>query len=135
MKRHADKFGRKPNKTLNFAPSPKAEARLKEEKAVKELNAKHPEPMSIFHKREKSGEIPSERLKKPDVTAGQAAKAGEAMAAWDNSDPFAYGRTVLYVKQGYLRSDEVVKEMSQRTLARRVAKSREVDSAKTGQGN
>jgi len=96
-----------------------------------ELNHKHPEPMALFHKREQSGEVPAVALKKPEVTLGQIDKAATAMAAWDNSDPFSYGRTALYVKQGYLNVADVVKEMGQRTIARRAAKSREVDDAKT----
>lgn len=103
---------------------------LRLNKVAEELNKKHPEPMTLFHKREKQGEIPAFRVR-PEVTKGAAHKAAEAMAAWDNSDPFAYGRTYLHTKQGFLNSKVVVEEMHNRTVARRVAKAREVDRAKT----
>lgn len=66
--------------------------------------------------------------RKPEVTLGKIEKAATAMAEWDNSDPFAYGRTALHVKQGYLDPNEVIKEVTQRTAARRVARAREVDN-------
>lgn len=102
-----------------------------------ELNRLHPEPMTMMRKREK--EIDSlTRLndgsfavyRKPQVTLGQIDKAATAAAEWDLNDPFAYGRTALHVKQGYLDADMVIKEMSLRTIARRSAKAKEVDSAK-----
>lgn len=116
-------------------PTPKITVRPDHKKALRlnavavELNRKHPEPMSLFHKREQMGEIPP-RHRKPEITRGEAERAAEAMAAWDNSDPFAYGRTFLHTKQGYINSREVVEEMHKRTVARRVAKAREVDNAK-----
>lgn len=94
-----------------------------------ELNRKHPEPLSLFNKRLKAGEIPERPVRKGFATLGQIANAASAMADWDHSDPFAYNRTALYVRQGYLRSEEVVKEMTQRTIARRVAKAREAENA------
>lgn len=95
-----------------------------------ERDRKHPEPMSIFHKREKQKEIPEVKLPKPMVTLGQIEKASFAMSQWENSDPFSFDRTALHLKQGYLNADDVIKEMGQRTLARRAAKVREVDNAK-----
>lgn len=133
MKKHADKFGRKAQPEL--IPAPKANKRpvhkenLRLRKAEAEYNRTHPAVMQLFRKREKDGEIPEKTLARPMVSLGQIDKAASAMAAWDNSDPFAYGRTALYVKQGYLQSDVVIKEMSQRTMARRIAKAREVDNA------
>lgn len=91
---------------------------------------KHPEPMSLFHKREKAGDVPPHVLPRPDHGIGTVFKAATAMADWDNSDPFAFKRTVLHLRQGFLDPDTVIKEMGQRTLARRVAKAREVDNAK-----
>lgn len=93
------------------------------------MKEKHPEPMTLIRKREKQLDA---GLFDPvkGQTLGQIEKAGQAMAAWDNSDPFAYGRTALHVKQGYLRSEEVVKDMHMRTIARRAAKVKEVDDAK-----
>lgn len=108
-----------------------------------ELNRKHPEPMTLMHKREKNGELPSEAdtqiamircgrvYCKPEVSPGLVEKAALATAAWDNSDPFAYGRTALHVRQGYLSANDLIKEMSQRTLARQAAKRKEVDDAKS----
>lgn len=110
----------------------KREARLIANTAA-ELNKKHPEPMSLFHKREKMGEIPKGDFfiyRKPEIPAGVAERAADAMAAWDNSDPFARGRTLLHVKQGYLIPSEVEKEMSLRTIARKAAKVREVEAMK-----
>lgn len=106
----------------------KRNRRIASEKQA-ELDKKHPEPMSLMHKREKMGEIPARRVK-PEIPAGVAERAADAMAAWDNSDPFARGRTLLHVKQGYLDAGEVEKEMSLRTIARRAAKAKEVDRAK-----
>lgn len=116
-------------------PKPNLLVRIEHKKAIRlnavaaELDRKHPEPMMLFHKREKAGEIPA-FPRKPEITRGEASQAAEAMAAWDNSDPFAYGRTFLHVKQGYLNSREVVEEMHKRTVARKIAKAREVDRAK-----
>lgn len=135
MKKHADKFGRKANPLK--IPQPKANKRpvhkafLHLAKLGEELNRKHPEPMTLIHKREKAGEIPLHRLPKPQVSLGKIEKAAGAMADWDNSDPFAYGRTALHVRQGYLEADLVIKEMTQRTTAHRVAKAREVENAKS----
>lgn len=108
---------------------------LRLDKLAVELNKKHPEPMSLFRKRERDGEIPAIMLPKPDVTLGKLEKAARSSAEWNNSDPFAYGRTYLHVKQGYLRADEVIKEMTERTTARRVAKAREVERAKSETSN
>lgn len=102
-----------------------ATARLNAEK-----DKKHPGTMTVFHKREKAGEIPAQPLRKPEHSKGLVAQAAGAMADWDHSDPFSYGRTALHVRQGYLDPKDVIKEMGQRTLARRVAKSREVEAQK-----
>jgi len=99
-------------------------------KIAAELDRKHPEPMSLMHKREKQGEIPSAPMKKPEHAKGVVERAATAWAEWENSDPFAYGRTALHVRQGYLDPKEVEREMGQRTIARRVAKAREVEHAK-----
>lgn len=116
-------------------PNPKSRSRHKAaieaaKKAV-EVNRLHPEPMSLFHRREKNGEVSNVASRKGVATRGEIEKAAFAMAAWDSSDPFAYGRTALHVEQGFLNSDEVVKEMSHRTLARQAAKRKEVDDAKS----
>lgn len=114
-------------------PTAKPEVRKNHKEALRlnaqeaERNKKHPEPMTLMNKLAKEGSPPSP---KGLATLGQIEKAASAMAQWDNSDPFSYGRTALHVRQGYLRSDEVIKEMGQRTLARRAAKIREVDNEK-----
>lgn len=113
----------------NPASRPEHKLRLLAAGVQAELNRKHPEPMSLFHKREKQGAIPEIPLPKGLATLGEIAKAADAMAAWENSDPFAYRRTALHVHQGYLNSREVVEEMTQRTLARRAARAKEVDRA------
>lgn len=94
------------------------------------LDAKHPEPMSIFRKRERLPELNGGEYHKPEVTLGMKDKVASAVAAWNNSDPFAYGRAYLHVSQGYIHPEDTIKEMSQRTLARRAAKIKEVDDAK-----
>lgn len=87
-----------------------------------------PEPMNLLHKREKMiDEMFPLPYRKPEVTLGQIEKAARAMADWDLSDPFSYGRTALHVRQGYLEPAEIIKEMSERTLARRAARRKEVD--------
>lgn len=97
-----------------------------------ELNKAHPEPMSLIHKRQKNVDAgifdPSHPKNRPSL--GMTDKAATAMAEWDNSDPFAYGRMALHVKQGLVDPAEIIKEMSQRTTARRVARAREIDRAK-----
>lgn len=109
---------------------PVHKANLLSARVSAELNKKHPEPMNFMHKRQKNVDL---GLYDPQrgATLGQIEKAASAMAAWENSDPFAYGRTALHVRQGYLRSDEVVKEMTMRTIARRAAKVKEVEDAKS----
>lgn len=114
MKKHG-------NKAKNPNPFPKVPSVLRE---------KHPEPMTLFRKREQNGDVPAIPLRKPEVTAGLASKAVGAMADWDNSDPFAYGRTYLHVKQGYVDPKDIVKDMGKRTLDRRIAKAREVEDGK-----
>jgi hypothetical protein len=110
---------------------PQHKARLAQERLNAATNAKHPEPMSLMHKREKAGEIPAHVLPKPLHTLGKIDNAATAMAQWDLSDPFSYNRTALYVKQGYVHPDDVVKEMTTRTIARRAARAKEVDNAKS----
>lgn len=128
-KRNLTKDPLKPFPTPNPLSRPVHKATLKTERAETEFNRQHPQPMTLMHKREKAlGDIP---WRKPEVSKGQIEAAANAMAAWDNANPFAYGQTALYTTQGYLRSDEVVKEMSQRTLARQAAKRKEVDDAKS----
>jgi hypothetical protein len=94
---------------------------------------KKPEPMTLLHNREKGVDQGIYSSPKGVATLGEIDKAATAMAEWDNSDPFAYNRTALYVRQGFLDPNEVVKEMGQRTIARRVARAREVENAKRGE--
>jgi len=118
----------KPDKRANH------KARLLQERLNAEKDKRHPEPMSLFHQRERDGEVPSSVRPKPQVTKGMIDKAATAMAEWDNSDPFAYARTALHVKQGFLNPREVVEEMQKRTVARRVARAREVERMKEDAG-
>lgn len=129
MKRHSKAIPQTPAAAKpNKRPNHKARLRLNE---IAEGIAKaHPEPMTLMHRREKDGELPVRKLPKPLHTLGTIDKAATAMAAWENSDPFSYNRTALYVKQGYIDPKEVIEEMSKRTIARRVAREREVDRAK-----
>lgn len=117
-----------PDANSNSRPVHKEAARLRRVEA--EISRKHPEPMTLMHKREKNNDIIPAALK-GTATRGQIEQAARAMAAWDNSDPFAYGRTALHVSQGFERSEEIVKEMGQRTLARQAAKRKEVEDAKS----
>lgn len=113
-------------------PSPKPEKRKVHKEMVRHaahvaaVNKAHPEPMTLMHKREKMIHEDFARVyRKPPVTLGMIDKAAAAMAAWDNSDPFAYDRAALYVKQGYINPEEALTEMHKRTVARRVARERE----------
>jgi hypothetical protein len=103
------------------------------EKVAAELNRKRPEPMTLLHKRLQEVDLGLFTGKKNNVTLGMQDKAASAMAAWDNSDPFAYGRTVLHLRQGYVEATDIIKEMGQRTLARRAARIKEVEDAKAKQ--
>lgn len=116
---------------------PVHKARIAAEKLAATLNAKHPEPMSLMHKRVKQGEVPSDKMwelhphyHKPEVTLGKKEKVATAVAAWDNSDPFAYGRAYLHVTQGYIAPEDTIKEAVQATIVRRRAKIKEVEHAK-----
>lgn len=143
MKKHS-KIAKGVFPAVSLASRPVHNIAVANAKKTAELNRKHPEPMTLMHKREKeldkyfsykdaAGHI-IENLyarRKPEITFGLAEKAAKAMADWDNSDPFAYGRTFLHVKQDYVNGIDIVKEMSQRTTARRAAKAREVDNAKS----
>lgn len=104
------------------------------ESAQRELNHKHPEPMTLLNKRAfmlglHNDEYPPYR--KPEVTLGMIDKAATAQAQWDNSDPFAYGRTALWVKQGYAEPNEVIKDTLPRILSRRAARIKEIEDAKS----
>lgn len=68
--------------------------------------------------------------RKPEVSLGKLDAVARAVADWDLSDPFAYGRTYLYAKQGYIEPEEIIKDYHMRTLARRVARVREVEASK-----
>lgn len=127
MKRHADKFGRKskgPGPGPEIGKRKPHKAAIVEARKVAEHDKKHPEPMSIIRKREK--DLPISHVK-PEVTPGKVETAAAALASWDNSDPFAYGRAALHLRQGYLDPAEVIKEYGMRVIARRAAKVREVE--------
>lgn len=128
MKKHR-KTPAKPASTPKLQKRPVHKENLRLARIQAELDHKRPEPMSLFHKREKQGMIPDPKLPLPQHGMGVVDRAAKAMADWDNSDPFAYNRTALYVRQGYLRPDEIIKEMGMRTLARRAARIKEVDDA------
>lgn len=132
----------KPFPSPNFKSRPNHKAEFLALKVQIEFDKKHPEPMSLMHKRVKNKEVPSEADAEisltrcgrvycpPEVTRGKVEAAARAMADWDSSDPFAYGRTALHVAQGFVDPREIVAEMSKRTLARRAARRAEVDHAK-----
>jgi hypothetical protein len=109
-------------------------ARLNAENAKK-----HPEPMFHFARRQDTKvsrptlielDAQDTEILKREATLGRIEKAARASAEWNNSDPFAYGRTALHVKQGYLDPEAVEREFRNRTLARQAAKRKEVDDAK-----
>lgn len=106
-------------------------AERKRAAAIAEQEHKHPFLLGLLHKREQMDADTMPRrdghVIRPEVSKGKVDKAARAMADWENSDPFSYGRTALYVRQGYLDPEEVIKETQQRTLARRVAKEREIE--------
>lgn len=122
---------------------PMHKKRLAMERLNAEQNKKHPEPMSLMRKREKeldkqfsSVNAAGERVehlemrRKPEVTAGRVEKAATAYAKWDLNDPFAYGRTALHARQGFINPEETAKEFTMRTVARKAARVKEVDDAK-----
>lgn len=131
----------KPFPTANPKSRPDHKAEVLRVMKRDELDKARPEPMGLMRKREK--EIPSDLAAElsvrrcgkvycpPEVTAGVIEQTAKVVAAWDNSDPFAYGRTALHVRRGLIISRDLVKEMSQRTLARQAAKRKEVDDAKS----
>lgn len=154
MKKHRldpklNKSGKYKPLTGAVLPPRNSKSRPVHKEAVFELKARieqdhlRPEPMQMMHKRIKDGEIPGDVIAElnmircgrvycpPEVTAGVVESGARAMADWDNSDPFAYGRTALYIRQGYVWSAGIVKEMTQRTMARKAARRKEVEDAKS----
>lgn len=135
MKRHASKFG----KTYKAPPEAKTikrkvhKARLAQERLNEALNKSNPEPMRFMHKRAKELDklLGNSTYRKPEHSPGTVQTVAIAVAEWDLSDPFAYGRTKLHAKQGYIDPLKVTDEMKQRTIARRVAKAREVERERT----
>lgn len=111
-----------------------AQARLNEA-----LDKSHPEPMSLMHKRGKELDKlhrrndgkPELPYFKPQHSLGVIEKVARAVADWDLNDPFAYGRTALHAKQGYIDPMKLGEEMHMRTVARRVARAREVERERT----
>lgn len=140
MKKHR-KTPRKEPSVPNPLSRPVHKANIINAKKTTAVDYAHPEPMSLMRKREKeldrqfsyidrNGKRHEAPHRKPEVTNGSADKAATAAAEWDLNDPFTYSRTFLHTKQGYINSDDAVKEFAMRTLARRAARIREVDSAK-----
>lgn len=100
-------------------------------KKLQDSEHRRPALLGLFHKREQELGLTAASFppyRKPEHTIGLKEQAAHAMAEWDSSNPFAYGRTYLHAKQGYIDPAEVVKEVTQRTVARRVAKVREVEA-------
>ena len=118
---------------VGSTPNPLARPNHKRHLIEARLNAeesrRRPEPMTLMHKREKFLHLEPEG--KPDHTAGTVDKAARAIADWDLSDPFAYGRTALHVRQGFLDPKEITEDYYKRTVARRVARAREVEREKS----
>lgn len=131
MKRHASNFGK-----VAKPPSVANPLKRKNHKEALRLNAKdvaqnkaHPEPMSFIHKRQKNldqGLFDPQR----DITLGSAEKVAHAVADWELSDPFAFGRTFLHAKKGLLDPLKLSEEMHMRTVARKAAKVKAVEDAK-----
>lgn len=94
----------------------------------KKLKEEPAQPMALMRKRERmiDTEYPLP-YRKPLVTLGTTERVAKAIADWDKSDPFAYGRAALYIRQGYIDPKEVEKEVHLRTKARRDAKIKEVE--------
>ena len=69
------------------------------------------------------GKLPDPTLHKPVARPhfsgdNQLRQAAREHAQADNSDPFAYGRAMRYMRQGYWLPSEVVDEARGRTRAR-----------------
>lgn len=127
----------KPPPSENPNKRPKHKAAIHLARLNAERDKRRPEPMFEFQRRIDNkyldSDIDTVRILKREATLGRIEKAAIADAEWNNSDPFAYGRTALYVKQGWIDPEKHVEELHKRTLARRVAREREVDSAKNAQ--
>lgn len=120
----------KPPSIAKAAERPKHKEALRLNAAMIAQNKAHPEPMSLIHKRQKlldQGLFDPQR----EVTNGAAEKVARAVADWELSDPFAYGRTFLHAKRGLLDPTKLSEEMHLRTVARRAAKIKEVNDAKS----
>lgn len=114
-----------PGPKAKVRPNHKEGLRLNAVKAAQ--NKAHPEPMSLIHKRQKQldqGIFDPQR----EVTNGAAEKVATAVAAWDLSDPFAFGRAFLHAKKGIIDPEEIAKEMHLRVVARKAANSRELNA-------
>lgn len=98
------------------------------------MNIKLPEPLQTMLKRYDYIERnePKNYVKPQDrpgnyLPEGQIQAAAEAVASWDLSDPFAYGRTALHARQGYLDAKKTAEDFHLRTVSRRTARVREVE--------
>lgn len=91
------------------------------------------EPMTLMHKRQR--EIDSTQpatilamgkwsYHKPQHSKGVLEATAHAVASWEISDPFAYGRTYLHTKQGYIDPLQTIADMSSRVAARRAARAK-----------
>jgi hypothetical protein len=91
-----------------------------------------PEPMHTMQRRYEYIERhePKQYVKPQYMPAGVVETVARAVADWDLSDPFAYGRTALYARQGYIDVEQTIADYNLRTIARKAAKRREVDLQK-----
>ena len=89
-----------------------------------------PEPMKLIREREKEVmELPLP-YRVPQYQPQLIDDAARAYAAFDNSDPFAYGRMELYCTRGYENPFQILPEFRGKVRVRELAKIMEVEKKK-----
>lgn len=91
-------------------------------KRLRELAKKAPEPMSLMlakqHEALDGAHALPEKYRKPLFEANAVDNAAGVYSRWDNSDPFARARMAHYLRQGYDKPSEVLKEFHPKLQAR-----------------
>lgn len=54
----------------------------------------------------------------PQVNEAAAHTAAKAWAAWERSDPWAYARTLLHIRRGYVFASDVLQDANAKLAAR-----------------
>lgn len=92
------------------------------------LSQRFPEPMTLMERRRKELDRvfgpDNKPWPKPKVDWAKTEEAAQLTADWDRTDPFAYGRVKLHMRQGYVNVDQQAREMKARLLAQKIANER-----------